>query len=235
MKSGIKFIAIGEQINNTKTSANIATFEGHELLFSENIPTFFYSKQFDYYDWRHFLQVALYCISEIPELAGHVNHAYWHDRYLYECESKDGRVYTLGRQGMDIGRPFLRVYSEPGRTDCFLSSLNNNASNNYISLLSTDEYYAYHKRMHLLFNRNSSSFDQVRLQLGTPLGSLQYPFLMRKQEPYEEEFILVMEKLQVCSIHALFDSTCSVCNFLLYRPVEFQCYSKCLSHSFRVF
>ncbi len=115
------------------------------------------------------------------------------------CVSKEGGKFRLGHYGENLGQPFLRVISDPSRTDCFFKLIANE-STNYLSILSDEEFYVYYLRL----RQNSKylgDFDRFKLELANPkLGSIYIPYIIRSQESYEEELILTMEKIAVSSI-----------------------------------
>ncbi len=106
----------------------------------------------------------------------------------------------LGRTERDLGYPFLRLFSDPVQSDCFLNLLHTHPEK-YLAVVTKDEYYAYHMRMHRKSKNNVTKFDAARLSVIDPKwGSVRNPFLMRAQEPHEEELLLAIERIQVLYI-----------------------------------
>ena len=127
---------------------------------------------------------------------------YWHQSfwvraYCHVCYGSDGRKHELGRSGHNMGYPFLRLYSDFLKSDCFLNLLHTQPEK-YLAVVTKDEYYAYHMRMHRISMGNISTFDGVRLHvIERGMGRVRSPFLMRAQEPHEEDFLLAIERIQV--------------------------------------
>ena len=87
--------------------------------------------------------------------------------------------------------------SEPEKTDCFLKSLADK-SRNYLVMLTEEEYFAYHSRTLKKSLYNHSIFNALRLtKVEPPIETIAYTYIMRSQEPFEEEILLAKARILV--------------------------------------
>ncbi len=146
----------------------------------------------------------------IEGLIDRIEISYLEGNYRYKCVARDkSSIFLVGRGcinngdvGASGGSLFLKVFAEPSRTDCFLNAITRDPQHHqtkrYIAMLTDDEFYGYHQRLWKSSYDNLTRFDETRIEMAEPrLGFVYVPFIMRSQEPYEEEILLAMQRIFV--------------------------------------
>ena len=95
----------------------------------------------------------------------------------------------------------------------------------YYAIMTQDEYWAYHLKLHRQAINNRTAFDEFRLQKVEPqLGQVRPSFITRAQEPYEEEIMVALAMLDATGIPLLFKMPePAFKNYLSFNPKSQGC------------